>query len=293
MAVREAASLVHEGSFRSRCDDPFEFTENLNPRLQPYQNKKGGQDSITSCKGLSSGRSRKSKKQKPVHPAPPSSEVEAVPEVSQLSLPKWCAMLTSQVLRGRSAFSAYLASSIQLSRNRSHRGPSAPTFFPIPCPVLGCFDRMPGKISSDRRHALHVSRTLHIVCMALNFWHAGGRSQPDGLLLRGPNKQHRCLFDRIRSLIKSHGLASCFSIAGAGRRFPELSTRLAEISTLLTNQGVSCDPYDKSFHGVEIAKDNSSAPELSPYRDLDPGRLVLHGVGQWDPCPFLEEDLIC
>ena len=157
---------------------------------------------------------------------------------------------------------------------------------------IGVFDRRPGKISSDRRHALHMSRAVHVVCMALNFWHAGGRSQPDELFLRGPNKQHRCLYERIRSLIKSDGLASCFSIAGAGRRFPELTARLAEISTLLTNQGVSCDPYDKSFHGVELAKDNTIAPELSPYRDLDPGRLVLHGGGKWDPCPFLDEELL-
>ena len=216
---------------------------------------------------------------------------EAFPEVSTLSLPKWCAELTSQVLRSRSAFSSFLSGSIQLSRGKPARGPSAPTFFPIPCPVLGCFDRMPGKLSSGRMHSVHTSRAVHVICMALNFWHAGGRTSPDDMLLRGPNKQHRCLYERIRSLLKSDGLVPMFSVKGAGRRFPELTARLSEISILLTSQGISSDPYDKSFHGVEAPKDNSVSPELSPYRDLDPGRLLLHGTGTWDPCSYLDEEL--
>ena len=60
---------------------------------------------------------------------------------------------------------------------------------------------------------------------------------------------------------------------------------------MLTMQGVSSDPYDKKFQGVEVSKDNTKAPELSPYRALDPSRLVLHGSGAWDPCPFLGEEL--
>ena len=226
------------------------------------------------------------------NPTPPAKKDEAnVPEVLQTSLPLWCSMLTSQVLRSRSGFSSYLARSIQLSRGRPSRGSSAPTFFPIPIPVIGCFDRMPAALSNARRHALHMSRTVAVICMALNFWYSGGRSAPDTQLLRGPNKQHRCLFERIRSLLKSDGPATGFSIPSAGRRFPELCARLGEVSDMLTLQGVSNNPYDKSFSGVELPKDNSTMPELSPYRDLDPDRLVLHGTGEWDPCPYLSEDL--
>ena len=222
----------------------------------------------------------------------PAEKSEAkVPEVMQTSLPRWCSMLTSNVLRSRSEFSSYLAKTIQLSRGRPSRGTSAPTFFPIPIPVIGCFDRMPAIMSKARKHALHMSRTVSVVCMALNFWHSGGRVPPDTSLLRGPNKQHRCLFERIRSLIKSDGLATGFSIPGAGRRFPELCARLSEISDMLTLQGVSSDPYGKAFGGVEVPKGNTCAPELSPYRDLDPERLVLHGRGSWDPCPFLGDEL--
>ena len=272
-------------SFRHCNPDsgPIKKNENRTPNNAREQ---------SSVADLSSGPKKNSAEFKNVNPPPPVREEEAVPEVKLLSLPMWCANLTSQVLRSRSAFSAFLSSSIQLSRGRPLRGSSAPTFFPIPCPVLGCFDRMPGKISSSRRHAVNVSRAVHTICMALNFWHAGGRTKPDDLFLRGPNKQHRCLYERIRSLIKSDGLASCYSVCGAGRRFPELCSRLTEISILLTNQGVSCDPYGKSFQGVEMAEEISFSPGLSPYRDLDPSRLVLHGSGKWDPCPYLDEELL-
>ena len=279
---------------RNSCQESFPLPKTVFNNKNKNKNRSRQGDNVNCCAGLSSGPPKEKPKMriKKLQSNVPSREDEAVPGVSLLSLPKWCANLTSQVLRSRSAFSAFLSCSIQLSRGRPSRGSSAPTFFPIPCPVLGCFDRMPGKISSDRRHAVHVSRTVHVVCMALNFWHAGGRSKPDDLFLRGPNKQHRCLYDRIRSLLKSDGLASCYSVCGAGRRFPELVSRLTEISSLLTNQGISNDPYDKSFHGVEIGKDTVVRPELSPYRDLDPSRLVLHGSGKWDPCPFLDEELL-
>lgn len=143
---------------------------------------------------------------------------------------------------------------------------------------------MPASVSATRRHAIHASRTVSVICLALNYWHCGGRVDPDSSLLRGPNKQHRCLYDRIRSLLKS--------LAGAGRRFPELLARISDISILLTSQGVTCDPYDKSCKGLEVPKDNSGAPELNPYHDLDPSRLVLHGTGSWDPCPYLNDELV-
>ena len=283
--------MLHDASCSSEKADGVELNR-LCPSKKTFKNRSQPSPRCSTTNADPSSGHKNSKGKSSLSSARPEKASEAVPEVSLLSLPKWCAQLTSQVLRSRSAFSAYLSGSIQLSRGSPSRGTSAPTFFPIPCPVLGCFDRMPGKVSSGRRHAVNVSKVVHIVCMALNFWHAGGRSSPDEMLLRGPNRQHRCLYDRIRSLLKSDGLASCFSISGAGRRFPELSARLAGISSLLTSQGVSSDPYDKSFHGSELNKDSSVAPELSPYRDLDPSRLVLFGSGKWDPSPFLDEELL-
>ena len=67
--------------------------------------------------------------------------------------------------------------------------------------------------------------------------------------------------------------------------------RLSELSAWLTLHGTSSNPYDKSFSGIEIAPDNIVSPELQPYSDLDPGRLVLHGKGRWEVGDYLPDDL--
>ena len=268
---------------RSQVREPIEASATVlnsaanfvkNPKIEKLHNPKTKQEPSSAHKAV-----------------PPAASHEAVPEVCHMSLPKWCSLITSQVLRSRCAFSSYLHKSIQLSQGRPSRAALAPTFFPIPLPVLGCFDRMPANSSPARRHAVHVSRAVSTICMALNFWHCDGRTVPDTSLLRGPNKQHRCLFERIRSLLKSDGPASSFSLAGAGRRFPELLARISDISILLTRQGVTCNPYDKSCTGMDVPKDDSGAPELRPYSDLNPDRLTLHGTASWDPCPYLNDEL--
>lgn len=114
--------------------------------------------------------------------------------------------------------------------------------------------------------------------MALNFWHAGGHSKPDKLFLTGSTKQHRCPF-RKHPVPYKVGWAGLlfftFSIAGAGRRCLELTARLSEISTLLTNQGVSYDPYDKSFHGVELTKNNSVALHIVMMAYREPRSILV------------------
>ena len=56
--------------------------------------------------------------------------------------------------------------------------------------------------------------------------------------------------------------------------------------------GPSCNPYDKFFVGYGVNTDNTVADELRPYRSLDASRLKLSGEGNWDPCPFLTDDLV-
>ncbi len=61
-----------------------------------------------------------------------------------------------------------------------------------------------------------MSRVLHTMVMALNFWHSGGVFVDPTALQRAPNRLHRVLFRRIRSLIKSDGPALAFETAKAG-----------------------------------------------------------------------------
>ena len=206
-----------------------------------------------------------------------------------LSYAKWCSTLVPEVLRTRTPFGAFLAKSIRLSKCLS--SDLAPTFFPLPIPP-GYWHEMPPAASSHKRRAIHRSRALHVIVMALNFWHSGGSFPEDHLLQRAPNSLHLTLFRRIRALLRSDGPASAFQITKAGRRFPELVTRLGEISEVLTKNGCSVSPYEKSFVGADVPKDDSSMPELQPYRDLNPDRLVLFGKGCFDATGYLSDPLV-
>ena len=222
---------------------------------------------------------------KPDNPPEPVSQNQHL-----LSYAKWMSTLVPSVLRTRTPFSAFLSKSIQLSYGAAS-GPIAPTVFPLPIPDGYCHV-MPAGVSSTRRRAVHLSRTLHTIVMALNFWHSGGSFPDDASLQRAPNSLHRVLYRRIRSLLKSDGPALAFETTKAGRRFPELYARLGELSEVLTANGVSSNPYAKSFAGVEVLKDDSKMPELRPYRDLDPSRLKLSGTGHFDATMYLSDPLV-
>ena len=210
--------------------------------------------------------------------------------MQHMSYPRWCAMLVSQVLRCRTPFAAFVSKTIQLSRRMTHRGTPAPTFFPIPLPPAD-FGRMPASISSARRHRVHLARTVHLVCMALNYWHSGGVFADDISLQRGPNRQHTTLYERIKALVRSEGSSEVFEISQTGRKFPNLVARLAQLSDWLTIHGSSSNPYEKVYQGLQEPFVDLSAGDINPYSDLDPNRLVLHGTGHWNACPFLPDDM--
>ena len=207
-----------------------------------------------------------------------------------MSYPRWCASLFHLVLRSRSPFSAFVNMTVQLSRRTSGRGPPTPTLFPIPIPDAD-FGRMPVTISAARRRSIHLARAVHLVCMALNFWHGGGVFVEERLLQRSPNKMHQTLYGRIKALVRSDGSSEMFPISQTGRKFPNLLARLSELSNWLTLHGPSSDPYSKCFSGVEVPADNTAVPELQPYTDLNPDRLVLHGEAQWDVSSHLPDDM--
>ena len=101
-----------------------------------------------------------------------------------LSYAKWMSSLVPSVLRTRTPFSAFLSRTIQLSYGAA-TGPVAPTFFPVPIPP-GYGHVMPAGVSSTRRRSVHVSRAVHTMVMALNFWHSGGLF-PDDASLQPPS----------------------------------------------------------------------------------------------------------
>lgn len=207
-------------------------------------------------------------------------------DMVKFSYPRWCAQLTSLVLRTRTPFAALLARTFHLPRVKS----TAPTLFPAPLPEGEWFARMPHDLSLVKRKRIHLNRAVHIIVLALNFWHFGGHVDL-GSLGRAPSTQHLCLFARIRRLIRSEGLACFETLASSGRRLPQLVARLGELSDALTLLGPSCNPYDRSFQGYDVPPKNET-DELKPYRNLDASRLVLKGSGHWDATPYLDDELV-
>ena len=207
---------------------------------------------------------------------------------SLLSYPKWCAMLTANVLRSRCPFSRFCLASINIPRSTTS---SAPTLFPIALPLDCPFNRMDSSWSLQKRSRVHLQRALHIMVLALNYWHFGG-FVPIDQLGRKPPSLHNHVFLTLKRFLRSEVPAPAFPIAKAGRRFPQLSARLSELCHFTSILGVSGQPYSRAYQGCEVPLDNSVSPELEPYMSLNAKRLKLSGRGHWNATDFLDDDLV-
>ena len=270
---------------------PVEFDSNPPPRVcgipRTDDADNGNREGCFRSPDIVRSRGRKSK---PTDPSWGQQTCEKPANSSELlSYPKWCAMLVPWVLKTRTPFSAFVVNAIRLSREPLVA--ATPTYFPIPLP--GVFpDRMPASCSAKKRHSIHLARALFVIVLALNYWHCGGKMCDESMMRRVPSTTHRRLFQRLKDLIKSDGPAVSFPVKKAGRKFPELIVRLGELTDFLTNIGVSTSPYEKCFSGVEVPKAGEDLPEVQPFSDLDPSRLVMHGSGDWDIKPYLSDGLI-
>ena len=212
---------------------------------------------------------------------------EANDSKQTMSFPRWCSMVPVWCLRSRTPFAAFLSASTKLS------GCSQPcsALFPIPAPYDGSlWARMTPGISAKKRRTLHFRRFFFCLIMALNFWHSGGDFACLKRIGREPQSVHRTIYARLKALIRADGQCPAFPCARAGRRFPELIARLAELSDVVTSSGVTGDGYSKTFPGV-FDDGLEDEEELRPYRKADPDRIKLSGKGLWDCTAFLDDDL--
>ena len=249
-------------------------------------------NSQTKCVSPLSRRSQaatgKSAGTRPKRPRGPKTKPPSEPRVFDYQ--RWCDRLTSAVLDTRSAFSAYLNQTIKLSRScRDDR--AIPTFFPIPVPFMGVYARMPANSPAAEVKARCISRAIHVMVSALNFWYNGGVFAQLDLQRRKPSFHHVQLYHRLRLLIESDGDVKVDDLPSAGRRFPELIARISEISEKLTRLGPTADPYDQTFHGVETDAKVDPQDELQPFHNMNPEKIRLHGRGHWDASPYLDDDV--
>ncbi len=192
------------------------------------------------------------------------------------------------VMRTKSTFARFLATTLHLPRTDA----ACLTLFPIPAPPGVWFGRMAPGMSPAARWKTHLSRVLHIVVMALNFWHHGGFIDSRALLGRRPTPAHARIYRRLRCFIQSDDGSGCFKVCKSGRRFHQLVARLGELTESATRLGLAGDPYTRSFQGIDVEKNDTIKEELRPYRNLDPERLLLYGDASWDITDFLSDPLV-
>ena len=215
-------------------------------------------------------------------------------KLQKYSFLSWASSLPTKILSSRTPFAEFIRSSLQSQPLHVCAGEQA--LFPLPIPKHGLFRRL--RCGGRMRRRIIFDRVFHMIIMALNFWHADFTFVPLESLCKRPSSAQIEVFRNLKRLLRAFG--SCeetFDLPACGRRIPTLMALLADLSDVVTWEGVGGDPYFRAFAGTtgglaEFApRDLSRAPELIPYRALDPSRLKLSGRGQWDPAPYLSDAL--
>lgn len=128
-----------------------------------------------------------------------------------ITFPTFLSSLTRWVLRSKTKFAACVAKSFSISRS----GTCPPTaVFPLLVPHIGCLARQrTPKLNAKRWRRLCLKRALHLVVMALNFFHGNLSFSWWHLLGRRPNPVQLGIYQRVRAL-----LAACDPAGFLSRR---------------------------------------------------------------------------
>ena len=89
---------------------------------------------------------------------------------------------------------------------------------PIPVFLAGICDRVPTCPSCKKRTSIFLHRAVHVVAMALNFWHSDGKFFGVEELRSRPNAMYRRFYGLTKSLVRSDGLDAEFEALRSGRR---------------------------------------------------------------------------
>ena len=231
---------------------------------------------------------------------------------------RWCSSLMRKALRSGTRFGAFLNSTSQVGRAGSPVSEKA--LFPLPVPSPGVFDFAGGRPSAKRRRKRCSDQAFHVVVMALNYLHADCQFVDPKLLGRPPNAVQAVALDNLKRIFLAFGHSvGEISVPASGRRCTSLVSLLADLGEFLTKEGTTDSAYHRGFPGLcgdgilpdgngvqredgpveaggpregqTVQHDLERAPELTPYRDLDPSRLKLHGKAQWNPEAYLDDPL--
>ena len=154
---------------------------------------------------------------------------------------------------------------------------STPSLFPVPVLFGDHLGRMPSSSNRRQRARIHISRATHAIVMALNYLHCGP-SVDMSLLGRELSPLHFRVYAKVKSFLKTEVGTEPFLAPSAGRRFPQLDARLNELSSVVTQLGLSGNPYSRAFSGAEVPMDNT-ARALQVFRCRKIGFKVGRGTG--------------
>ena len=149
------------------------------------------------------------------------------------------------------------------------------------------------KGSGSALRELLLSRLLHISVMALNYLHATFRHVPYESLQRHPNQAQLCVYGRLRVLLRASSRHSEDLPECAGRRGTHLVARLTELEQYLKSAGLSSTVYPEEGCLAATVPHLSEGPfSLTPYKEVDPERLLITGHGEWDIEEYLGPELL-
>eukprot|EP00435_Cladocopium_sp_Y103_P020410 s3901_g5.t1 len=192
-----------------------------------------------------------------------------------MCLPRW-------VLQCRTKISWHLARSFTAAR---HDFSVSTTTFPLPAPHPGCFAAGGSKLSRCRLLKLARQRLLHVIVFCLNYVHLG-RAPTLEELGRHPSAEQLKCFQFLRSLLVVCGDGrEAFPMVPGGRSGPEFVGAHPELG-----DGYLQHP-PRQFKENKQLIDAEKHPELTPYKNLDAGRLKITGNGLWPLADFLQGPL--
>ena len=226
----------------------------------------------------------------------PSTSSPTWERLQTFSTTSWCSTLVRRVISSRTPFAEFLKISLQAVR--SPQVAPAKTLFPLPSPGVVLPAQKRSGARERRRKAFNLA--FHTVVMALNYWHADFKFLPLSSISCSPSEAQSTALANIRKFLKIFGsFQENISIPASGRRSTTLISLLADLSDFLTWQGLAGDSYMRGFPGaagglqevIDVPTDLTKAPELVPYRQLQPDRLKISGTASWDPSDFLSDAL--
>ena len=185
-------------------------------------------------------------------------------------------------------FAHFVFRAFHCCRGDRHDAPPD-ALFPIPLPMDGAWDRIPGGLSKDRRLRLAYRRMVHLCVIALNFLHHRAPFSTLPTMRRCPDVKHVQVYARIMALCRACGPTEEVSILGCGRKSHQLSARFDELLQALQRLGLEQRWIYGGDHVGQHVPAKNDIDELVPYRPLCASRLKLTGQGEWDCREFLSD----